>query len=329
MKRWIFLFFLFPAVVQGWAQLPVFDAKQQPAAPDYTKPEYWAALPFRKDAADEIPKTETWLSDSLKDVDVFYVHPTIYAKGQTWNADLADQKLNDKVDRLPVRFQASPFNRTARVYAPRYRQAIVDVFYHPSDDGEKALDLAYEDVKKAFEYYLKHYNNGRPFIIVSHSQGTLHCRRLLKEFIDGKPLQKQFVAGYLIGYSVNESRYTAIPFCRDSTATGCYVSWLSYRWGYKPKGDFSKDAMSVNPLTWTVTPDKINRKVGVGGILLNPRKKYKHANTVQIKDGHLWVKTRIPFFAFLGNMHVIDYNLFWYDIRQNVAERVKAYQAGK
>lgn len=328
MKRFFLLFF-----VTGWvtarAQLPPFDAKDQPAAPDYSSASYWAALPFRADAADGIPKTETWLSDSLKEVDVFYVHPTIYVKGDTWNADPDDQKLNGRVDRLPIRFQASAFNRTGRVYAPRYRQAIVDVFYHPSADGEKALDLAYEDVKRAFTYYLKNYNKGRPFIIASHSQGSLHCRRLMQEFVDGKPLQKQFVAGYIVGYTVQESLYTSIPLCRDSLQTGCYVSWLSYRWGYRPKGDFSKNAVSVNPLNWTVDTCTVNRRTGEGGIFLNTRKRYKHANTVRIKGTHLWVRTRIPFFAFLGNRHVIDYNLFWFDIRKNVQERVDAFKKRK
>lgn len=326
MKR-LFLFPLAFISATVWAQLPPFEAKDQPVAPDYSQASSWAALPFRADVADGIPKFETWINDSLKEVDVFYVHPTIYDKGNTWNADLNDQKLNDKVDRLPVRLQASAFNRTARVYAPRYRQAILDVFYHPSEDGQKALDFAYEDVKKAFGHYLKNYNNGRPFIIASHSQGSLHCRRLLQEFVDGKPLQKQFVAGYIVGYTVQESMYTSIPLCRDSLQTGCYVSWLSYRWGYKPKGDFSRDAASINPLVWTTDTCTVNRKAGDGGILLNTRKKYKQANTVRIKGSHLWVRTRIPFFVFLGNMHIVDYNLFWFDIRKNVQERMDAFKA--
>ena len=323
----IFLLFcsLLFAIVVG-AQLPSFDSQKLLPAPDYSLPENWAALPFRQDAADEIPKNETWINDSLKEADVFYVHPTMYANGETWNADLSDQKLNSRVDRLPVRFQASPFNKVGRVYAPRYRQAILDVFHHPSYDGQKALNLAYEDVKRAFEHYLKHYNNGRPVIIASHSQGSLHARKLLKDFFDEKPLKKQLVAAYVIGYAINESMYTGMTLCKDSLETGCYITWMACRWGYKPKGDFFKNNVSLNPLTWNTTPDKINRKQGVGGILLNPRKKFKYANTVKIYDTHLWVRTQIPFFPFLKNMHVIDYNLFWYDIRENVDDRFNAYK---
>jgi len=308
------------------AQLPSFDSQKPPASPDYSLPENWAALPFRQDAADEIPKNEIWINDSLKEADVFYVHPTMYTKGATWNADLNDQKLNDRVDRLPVRFQASPFNKVGRVYAPRYRQAILDVFRLRDSNSEKALDLAYEDVKRAFEYYLKNYNDGRPIIIASHSQGSLHAQRLLKDYFDEKPLKKKLVAAYVIGYAINETMYTGMTLCKDSLETGCYVTWMSCRWGYKPTRGFFKSNVSVNPLTWTTTPDKINRKQGVGGILLNPRKKFKQANTVKIYETHLWVRTRIPFFPFLRNMHVLDYNLFWYDIRENVQDRFDLYK---
>lgn len=307
------------------AQMPAFDPTMQPAKPNYAEPENWAALPFRVDAANEIPKKEIWLNDSLKDVDVFYIYPTIYTKGETWNASLQDKKLNDKIDRLPVRLQASCFNETARVYAPRYRQAIVDVFYHKSDDGNKALDLAYEDVRSAFDYYLAHYNKGRPIIIASHSQGTVHAKRLLHDYFDGKPLQKKLVAAYLVGFNVPENSYSSIPRCQDSSQVGCHVSWMSVRWGWEPQGDFFKNSVSTNPLAWTADTVKVSRKQGIGGIFLSPRRKYKHANTVQVHKSYLWVRTQIPFFVFFKNQHILDYNLFWYDIRHNAALRAKIY----
>ena len=62
-----------------------------------------------------------------------------------------------------------------------------------------AFELAYSDVLRAFDYYLAHENHGRPFILASHSQGSLHALRLIQERLAGKPLQKQLVAAYLIG----------------------------------------------------------------------------------------------------------------------------------
>jgi len=56
--------------------------------------------------------------------------------------------------------------------------------------ADKAFDLAYEDIKTAFEFYLKNHSHGRPIIIASHCQGTLYPGRLLKEFFENKMLQK-------------------------------------------------------------------------------------------------------------------------------------------
>ena len=204
-RKAIRLFFVlialqFTVVSFSFAQdeLPQFKIEDQPNAPDYTNPNHWAALPFRNDVADAIPNSENWISDSLKEVDVFYIYPTLYLKGETWNADVNNKKLNNQIDKYPVKFHASVFNNVARVYAPRYRQAIIDSYDDTLGNGVKALDFAYEDIKKAFEYYLEHYNNGRPIIIASHSQGTTHSRRLLKDYFDSTDLRSKLVCAYTI-----------------------------------------------------------------------------------------------------------------------------------
>lgn len=322
MKTFIFsLLFFFPAAL--WAQsLQHFNASLQPSAPDYSKPEYWAALPFRQDAADVIPKSETWISDSLKQVDVFYIYPTIYQKGSTWNADVNDEKLNDRIDRLPVKYQASAFNRVGRVYAPRYRQAIIKA-YKDSLNGNAALDFAYEDVKRAFAYYMEHYNNGRPVIIASHSQGTTHSRRLIKDFFDTPQTQKQLVCAYIVGFAVFPDSYEVLEPCETPEATGCYVTWASFRNGYTYKKNLPYfGEVCVNPVSWRT--DSLPAE-GRGGILLGMDKKNPYRTKVQRNGNYLWVKSNIPIVQTWGNQHLVDYNLFWYDIRKNAALRVEMY----
>jgi hypothetical protein len=86
MKSLKILAFMLIAVA---ANAQTFDPAKQPAAPDYSLTANWSALPFRLDAADKIPSDEKWVDDSLKDVDVFYIYPTIYRNGNTWNEDLS------------------------------------------------------------------------------------------------------------------------------------------------------------------------------------------------------------------------------------------------
>jgi hypothetical protein len=305
-------------------KLAPFDPAQQPPAPDYSQEKYWSSLPFRTDAADIIPAGENWVSDSLKDVDVFYIYPTVYMHGPTWNEDVNDQKQNGIVDKKPVKYQASVFNASCRVYVPRYRQAIIRAF-HDSINGPKALAFAYEDVKHAFQYYLEHYNHGRPFIIASHSQGTYHARRLLAEFFDSSDLKKRLVAAYVIGYGFNEKMYKNLKPCENALQTGCYITWASFKDGYEPGPSVLYGNVCVNPVSWSRDTIAIDKSKSIGGLLLNFNKEYKQACATQVHHGLLWVKTDIPIVRNFNIMHIADYNLFWYDIRKNVKDRINAY----
>lgn len=305
-------------------KLPSFQAQHQPAAPDYSIPENWCALPFRKDAADYLPAGETWIEDDKKPVDVFYIYPTLYMKGKTWNADIQNKKLNQRIDRFPVKYQASVFNRSARVYAPRYRQAIIQSFYDTIGNGIQALDFAYQDVKHAFQYYLSHYNQGRPIIIASHSQGTYHARRLLQEFFENDTLKNQLVCAYTIGYAMYKKDYLTLKPCTDEKQTECYVTWSSFRERYKPPKDSKLIGdVCINPITWNT--DTIPAE-GRGSLLLHLKKKKPYKTRAYIHHAYLWVKTSTPIVNTWKNLHLVDMNLFWHDIRNNVDVRVKIYK---
>ncbi|MFN8322141.1 MAG: DUF3089 domain-containing protein [Chitinophagales bacterium] len=315
--------FLFPALIAN-AQLGVFNASDQPAAPDYSLEKNWSSLPFREDAADKIPNDEQWVSDSLKDVDVFYIYPTLYMKGKTWNEDLNDKQLNKRIDEKPVRYQASVFNASCRVYVPRYRQAIIQAFYD-SVEGPKALAFAYDDVKRAFSYYLEHYNQGRPFIIASHSQGSHHARRLLKEMIDTTALKNRMVAAYVIGFAIDTAMYRVLEPCLNENETGCYITWASFKKGYIPDGIALYGNICVNPLTWSSSLEPAAKVCSKGAILLNFNKKYTNSICTEIHDNYLWVENSLPIVAGMNNLHIADYNLFWYDIRLNISKRIAAF----
>ncbi|MEO8852771.1 MAG: DUF3089 domain-containing protein, partial [Ginsengibacter sp.] len=208
-----------------------YNFKSQNHLPDYSNLNYWAASPFKNNPSDNVPAD---LKDRSKDAlaDVFFIYPTSYTNKEMpdgWNAAIDDAAVNEKTDKGSILYQASVFNKYCRVFAPRYRQASLAAFYtNNKDSANSALDTAYEDVRNAFIYYLKNYNNGRPIIIASHSQGTLHAGRLLKEFFEGKPLQKQLVCAYIIGLPVFTNYFSELSPCKDSTQTGCFVTWRTF-----------------------------------------------------------------------------------------------------
>ena len=313
-----------------------------PTAPDYANPDNWAALPTKKDPADNVPHKANGLKDeqATAKADVFFVHPTIYTNRPTegtfeWNADVNDAELNHRVDESTILNQASVFNGSCRVYAPRYRQAHYYSFVTQNqEDRQKALDLAYLDVKAAFEYYLSRYNQGRPIVIASHSQGTYHAKRLLKEFFDGKSLQQQLVFAYLVGditdIPTQPNEFQQIKPAQTPDETGGFAAWRTYQKGFFPEKYQTNNfqtSVCTNPLTWQLNEDYAPKKLNKGGVGLNYTFHPQLADA-QVHQGLLWInKPYVRGRAFLKTKvwHTADINLFWQSIRENVALRVESF----
>ncbi|MFT6724106.1 MAG: hypothetical protein ACJARN_000963 [Arenicella sp.] len=183
---------------------------------------------------------------------------------------------------------ASRFNGCCRIFAPRYREAHILSFMveesatEKPENAFKAIDLAFTDVAKASEQYLQHENQGRPFMLVGHSQSTLHGLRLLGSHIDGKALQSKLVASYLLGFWLPEQRiekdFRSITTCLSEQQTDCIVAYDSYaqdghKIGKLPIWEKDKlglnereKSVCINPLTWTNTLDKISKENHLGSL---------------------------------------------------------------
>lgn len=324
-----FAFFLFFGLMEGNAQTP--------NAPNYSDLFYWAAHPFKKDLSDSLSKSLP--KDEILDstVDVFFIHPTSYLdKDKLFglNGSVDDADLNNKTDEGSILYQASVFNKAGRVFAPRYRQAHISCYFsitQPADSAKafEAFMLAYSDVKMAFEYYLKHYNNGRPFVIASHSQGTTHAKFLLREFIDGKPLQKKFIAGYLVGMYLEPDWFSTIKPCATPTQTNCICAWRTFKEGYRPDywGNEKKESVVTNPLSWDASITEVNYKQNTGSLLKNFTIKPSLVDA-KLAQGLLWtIKPKIFGIGLVlkNNYHIADYNFYYLSIRKNVKDRINAF----
>lgn len=319
-------------IAQEASTIP-FEEAVLPALPDYSKLTHWAAHPDKEDNADKIPRPlKKELTNLPQKVDVFFVHPTIFSKEPKgehyWNAAVEDEKMNKEVDKTTIKLQASVFNQAGKIYAPRYRQAHLRSFFHPNlEEGEKALQVAYEDVKAAFQYYLKHYNNGRPFILAGHSQGARHLKLLLKEMVDGKELYQQLIAAYIVGWGVEKGSFNEIPLGKSPEQTGCYLTWRTYAKGYCPDWVRENDAC-VNPLTWTTDSTYAPYDANEGAILLGFNILRKHLFDAQVQGPVLWVGKPNIFLGGLlkrDNYHVGDLNLFYLNVRKNAILRARTF----
>ncbi|CAN5297839.1 DUF3089 domain-containing protein [soil metagenome] len=332
-----------------------FDAARTPPAPDYSLPETWQAFPGRDGLERSTPPGLSAVNEAEAPADVFFIHPTTYLDNSVWNGpwDAPDDvaRLNPAV----LLNQVSAFNGCCRLYAPHYRQATLAGLGNP-----QAVALAYSDIAAAFRYFIARHNDGRPFIIASHSQGTAHAIRLLQEEILGTPLQDRLVAAWLVGgYVPDNFGELGLPVCDAPDQTGCVLSWntsqtgrrganilidnKTYWWRGAEKSSDQAPAICVNPLTWRrqgaadaqANPGSLALSRGPYPTVASPLPALTpHLTGAECDDRLLAID--IPgdaagfhdgVSALTGSYHGSDYGIFYAAIRANAVERVAAWKA--
>ncbi|HEX2802750.1 MAG TPA: DUF3089 domain-containing protein [Sphingomicrobium sp.] len=219
-------------------------ASPPPPAIDYSMHRSWLCLPTRKTICSTPLATtalnangygSTGLSTVAKDppIDCFYVYPTV-SRDQGMNSDMNAGPEEE----LMAAAQAARFSSVCRVFAPVYRQMTVASIAAAMAGGDvtKAAMLAYSDVSNAWRNYIATRNNGRPFVLIGHSQGSLMLQELIKREIEGKPVAKRMIRAIIPGFNVlvPEGKrvggtFKSTPLCASQGETGCVMAWVSYR----------------------------------------------------------------------------------------------------
>jgi hypothetical protein len=241
-KSWI------PAFA-GMAMLLASPAVSQPgtpsAAPDYSKDSTWLCLPGRADVCSTpLPTTDLnpggygpkGQSSVAKDppIDCFYVYPTV-SSDPGLNSDLNV----DRSERLATESQFARFASVCRPFAPIYRQMTLGAVaaYSAGANIEANAALAYSDVLAAWRNYIRTRNNGRPFVLIGHSQGSLMLQMLVAREIENDPaVAKRMKLAIIPGYDVLVPQgklvggtFKKTPLCSRTGETGCVMTWTSFR----------------------------------------------------------------------------------------------------
>jgi hypothetical protein len=215
------------------------------SAPDYSKDSNWLCLPGRADVCSTpLPTTalnpngygSTGQNMVAKDppLDCFYVYPTV-SRDQGLNSDLNA----GSEEKMAAEAQFARFASVCRTFAPVYRQMTVSavVAFSTGVDIRQPAALAYSDVAAAWHNYVATKNNGHPFVLIGHSQGSLMLQMLIANEIEKDPtLAARMKLAIIPGFDVLVPQgrlvggtFKNTPLCSSPSETGCVVSWTSFR----------------------------------------------------------------------------------------------------
>jgi hypothetical protein len=240
---------------------PAFEAGYQSAA--YSNPAHWLCradvpgpqnvcvgdLSVTSVAPDGKLAVQHESSAPHAPVDCFYVYPTVDS-GPGANEDIdAPHPAEISV----ARTQAAPFGSLCNMFAPLYRQATLRSLFSATNRATSA-GLAYGDVQDAFRYYLGHLNQGRPFILLGHSQGSGVLTQLMSQMIDPNPaLRRQMISAIVPGWPIQVpvggdvgGTFATIRACRSATQINCVIGYSSFR-ATSPPPDNSLFGRSIGP----------------------------------------------------------------------------------
>jgi hypothetical protein len=279
---------------------------------------------------------KSWIvKDNINEtIDIFYVYPTSYYSPCNWNAEITDTSVIKRINKFVLKKQLDIFKGIGNIYAPFYRQANLYSFIDKDDNGKKAIDLAYSDVKRAFYYYIEHFNNTKPFMLVGHSQGSKHLLELLIEISKDSKIKNRIIATYAIGWPITKKYLEENPqikICESYCQTGCVISWNT-EGKHKLVSLVKEPSASVNPLTWKINDSIATKDLHKGAVFVSSDSIDTVCNTVsaQNKNGHLIISKPdnikqiwMPFRY--GNYHVHDFSMFYFNIQENAIDRKKCY----
>lgn len=296
---------------------------------DYSQSGHWVSLP----AID-------------KPVDVFYLYPTVWDNSDP-NPEICAIDEPSMVSKAPqaLAIQASAFAPVGNIFAPYYRQANSSPI-----DREQTIDgIPTTDGVAAFDYYIRHYNNGRPFILVGHSQGANIVSNLLARYIiHHRDVIQRMIAAYIIGYSVTDEYLAAHPdlkFASGPDDTGVIISYNTQAPDVSPGANpvlYAGVGRVINPITWTTDETEAAAAQGLGSFMPNP----KNGQFVQIPQ---YADARIDktqgvliasspnedlMFSMSGGLgrgvyHSFDIQFYYFNLRANAANRVARFLAAR
>jgi len=303
------------------------DKNSKFTATDYSNPENWMVQ----------------TTNPTHEVDVFYLYPTSVPQGCLTIVGQINEKMKHRAMGNYLK-GAEAFSSFANMYAPYYRQISgtgilmcknADEFTQLIHDNEPRTD-----VFAALDYFFEHFNNGRPFVLASHSQGTSMMKTVMSEYMKEHPeYLERMVAAYLVGFNITQKWLddNGLKFAEGETDTGVIISWHAEGPGATmPSLPVSEGSLSINPLNWKrdTTPASIDENKG--SVIVNKETLERQEvdgiadATLDLNRGVIIVTTTdnyIPTNPVFGDksFHLDEWLFYYQNVKENCRKRIAAY----
>ena len=213
------------------------------------------------------------------------------------------------------------------------------------EDRKQYEDLAFSDVKAAFETYMAEDNGGRPIIVAGFSQGAQHAIRLVKECFETPERQAQLVACYAVGWPITQEELDTYPWLRRAEREDDVDVVISFDCEAEnitgsvivPEGVRS---LSINPLNWKTDGTPAGKELNLGacfpdidGNIAEEIPAFTGAyiddvrGTLKVTDVDTEEYPANLFFLEDGMFHIYDYQFFYRNLEKNVQTRIDAFLA--
>ena len=293
------------------------------------------------------------LPEITKDVDTFYIYSTMYFTVNEGDPDYAALDNAEVLENIAVEhaIKSSVFEESTNLFIPYYRQAsmtLAGLTWKKTGSIEEAVSgIPYGDITAALDYYFDNCNQGRPFVIAGHSQGSAILRLVLKRYFKEHPERyRRMVAAYAIGYSITKDDLEANPhmkFAAGETDTGVIISWHAE--GPKnaevnaPNPAMLPNGIAINPLNWKRDETYAPAGMNLGSIVMDgntgateirdigadAQVNLSRGSVVTHADA---IPNEMTELAGPESFHQDDYSIFYNNLKENVARRIAAYLSG-
>lgn len=303
------------------------------------------------DATDYSESTH-WLSipTTIKPVDIFYYYPTAWHKVNDSDPNICKIDNPSMLVGAASAFsrQATAFETSGNVYAPYYRQDdATSTLALPSEEQAKLVGgIPTTDATAAFDYYIKNFNNGRPFILVGHSQGAIVLRNLLSDYMKENPsAYENMIAAYVIGCTITSDYLAQNPhlkYAEGPDDTGVIISYNTQSPNMSGVNSLldGKIGIVINPITWTRDETLATVKEGLGSYM--PDSNWVVGYVPQFADARVNIEKGVvecstddddKLIASIvsitglveGVFHSFDIPFYYYNLRQNAENRANKF----